>query len=180
RADEGAISDGTAHVLVWRGLAELPTDPDHEFEQLPDAATYDWAFDHVPDTQLYAQATPHYMVDQFEYITDVAEERKTRLAIHAGDLVNRPYLSQEYQFRGIEPAIGAWEEAGLPYLISWGNHDYHDVDEGRNNRLLMPEYYPMSRLEASLAGSALPFGGSHDIDNHYHTPEPARPQRLTL
>ncbi|MEE6281715.1 metallophosphoesterase [Georgenia sp. MJ170] len=171
RSDEGALADGVLHLLVWRGLTSLPTDAGYDFEQLPDPATYDWAFDHVPDTQLYAQATPELMVDQFEYVAEVADERKTQIAVQAGDLVNRPYLSQEYQYLNAEPAVAAWEDAGLPYMVSWGNHDYHDVDEGRNTRLMLPTYFPMSRLEASLEDSAFTFGGSHEIDNYYYTAE---------
>ncbi|MCT2581834.1 metallophosphoesterase [Actinophytocola gossypii] len=168
RADEHAVEQRRMHILVWRGLTEMPTGDDHDFTALPDAGDYDWAFDHVPDTQLYAQATPELMVDQFEYVADVAKKRKTEIVVQAGDLVNRPYLSQEYQFANAEPAVRAWEDAEIPYLISWGNHDY---DDARNNRVLLPEYYPMERLAASLDGSPFTFGGSHDIDNYFYEGE---------
>lgn len=170
-AEENAVAEGKLHLLIWRGLTEVPTDVGYDFDQLPDPATYDWAMDHVPDTQLYAQATPDLMVDQFEYVADMAEERKTILALQAGDLVNRPYLSQEYQYEDVEPAVQAWEDADLPYMVSWGNHDYHDVDQGRNDRVMLPTHYPMSRMEASLEGSPFTFGGSHEIDNYYYTAE---------
>ncbi|WP_129783356.1 DUF2341 domain-containing protein [Promicromonospora panici] len=166
RAGENAVDSGKLHLLVWRGLTALPEDGD--IEALPSADRYDWAFDHVPDTQLYAQATPDHMTHQFEYVADVAKERKTELVLQAGDWVNREYLSQEYQWVNAEPSARALEDAGLPYMISWGNHDYSDA---RNGRVMLPKYFPMERFEQSLAGSPWRFGGSDNIDNYYYTAE---------
>ncbi|GGI09160.1 DUF2341 domain-containing protein [Isoptericola cucumis] len=177
RADEHAVSGGTLHLLVWRGLTELPTGDDHDYESLPPGATYDWGLDHVPDTQLYAQATPAMMNEQFRYVADVADERKTELVVQSGDWVNREYLSQEYQWKGVEPAARALEDADLPFMVSWGNHDYSDA---RNGRVMLPRYFPMSRFEASLEGSPWTFGGSDSIDNYYYTGEVAGAKLLVL
>lgn len=166
RADENAVAAGTLHLLVWRGLTTLPGQGDDDIEALPAVDRYDWAFDHVPDSQLYAQATPDLMTHQFEYVADVATERKTELVLQSGDWVNREYLSQEYQWVGAEPSARALEEAGLPYMISWGNHDYSDA---RNGRVMLPKYFPMERFEESLEGSPWRFGGSDNIDNYYYT-----------
>lgn len=169
RADEGAVSaERTLHLLVWRGLAEEPFGPEYDFESEPDAADFDWSFDHVPDSQLYTQATPQMFADQMSYVVDRADERKTELVVHAGDLVNREYLSQEYQWHGAELGMSQLDAAGLPYMVSWGNHDYSDP---RNNRVMLPKWYPMTRFQASLEGSPWTFGGSQDIDNYYYTAE---------
>lgn len=166
RADEHAVADGKLHLLVWRGLTALPDGEGRDIETLPAADRYDWAFDHVPDSQLYAQATPDLMTHQFEYVAGVADERKTELVIQAGDWVNREYLSQEYQWVNAEPSARALEDAGLPYMISWGNHDYQN---NRNGRVMLPKYFPMERFEKSLEGSPWRFGGSDNIDNYYYT-----------
>ncbi|HIZ37882.1 MAG TPA: DUF2341 domain-containing protein [Candidatus Ruania gallistercoris] len=167
-AEEEAIAaDGTVAVLIWRGLVTSPANAEDVTAE-PDRLDYSWGLDHVPDTQLYAQATPELMVDQFEYVADRAEERDTRLVVQAGDWVNREYLSQEYQWVGAEPAAQALEDAEVPYLISWGNHDYTD---SRNGRVMLPRYFPMERFAESLEGSQWSFGGSQSIDNYYYTGE---------
>ncbi|WP_308800030.1 DUF2341 domain-containing protein [Agromyces silvae] len=168
-AGEGAVSnERTMHVLVWRGLTAEPFGEDHDYEREPAAADYDWAFDHIPDTQLYTQATPHMFEEQMAYVVDRAPERKTSIVVHAGDLVNRKYLSQEYQWVNAERGMSKLDEAGIPYLVSWGNHDY---ENDRNNRVMLPKYYPMSRMAESLEGSPWTFGGSNNIDNSYYTAE---------
>ena len=63
----------------------------------------------MPDTQLYAQATPELMQHQFEYVAGRAEERNTQMVVQSGDWVNREYLSQEYQWKNAEPAAAALE-----------------------------------------------------------------------
>lgn len=163
---EAISADRTVTLLIWRGLATSPWEEGTDYTVEPDAADYDWGLDHVPDTQLYAQATPELMVDQFQYVADRAEERDTRLVVQSGDLVNREYLSQEYQWRNAEEAVQLWEDANIPYLVSWGNHDYSDP---RNNQVMLQKYYPMERFAESLEGSDWTFGGSQSIDNYYYT-----------
>lgn len=165
---ENAVADGHVILLVWRGMTALPWGDDYVYEQYPDAADFDWAFNHVPDTQLYAEATPWMMNDMFSYIVNDAEERKTELIIQAGDWVNREYLFDEYQWRTVDPSAQMMEEAGIPFMISWGNHDY---SEDRNGRVMLEKWFPMERFEASTEGSAFDFGGSYDIDNFYYTSE---------
>ncbi|MEV4571338.1 DUF2341 domain-containing protein [Nonomuraea sp. NPDC049419] len=168
RGGENVVSGGRLHLLVWRGLTAMPGQEGDDIESMPTADRYDWAFDHVPDSQLYAQATPDLMTHQFEYVAEVAKERKTKLVLQSGDWVNREYLSQEYQWVNAEPSARALEDAKLPYMISWGNHDYSDA---RNGRVMLPKYFPMERFEKSLEGSPWKFGGSDDIDNYYYTAE---------
>ncbi|PYF97292.1 protein of unknown function, partial [Georgenia satyanarayanai] len=166
RAQENVVSDdGTVHLLVWRGLVEEPWG-DRVHEQYPDGADFDWAFNHVPDTQLYAEATPWMMLDMFEHLVANADERKTELVLHAGDWVNREYLDDEYQWSDTIRGAELLEEAELPYMVSWGNHDY---SLERNGRLMLQKYFPMSRFEQSVEGTPFEFGGSHDIDNFYYT-----------
>ncbi|WP_162893344.1 DUF2341 domain-containing protein [Microbacterium halotolerans] len=165
---EAISAERTVTLLIWRGLASSPWADGTDYTAEPDVADYDWGLDHVPDTQLYAQAYPDLMADQFQYMVDRSEERDTRLIVHAGDLVNREFLSQEYQWHNAEKSVRLWEDAAIPYLVSWGNHDYSD---SRNNRVMLPKYYPMDRFAAAIKGSEWSFGGSHSIDNYYYTGE---------
>ncbi|GMA30533.1 metallophosphoesterase [Litorihabitans aurantiacus] len=168
---EGAVSpEGTLHLLVWRGLTSEPFGEDHRYEADPDPADFDFSMEHVPDTQLYAQATPQMFTDQMSWVVERAQERRTAMVVHAGDLVNRKYLSQEYQWQGAEDAMGLLDDAEIPYLVSWGNHDY---ENDRNNRVMLQRYYPAQRFADSLEGSPWTFGGSHGVDalqdNYFYT-----------
>ncbi|WP_244930848.1 DUF2341 domain-containing protein [Nocardioides sp. W7] len=176
-ASEHAVADGKVRVLIWRGLTTLPWGSGHDFTQPPEGADFDWGLDHVGDTQLYTQATPNRLEHQLEYVVDAKDDRKTQLMVQAGDWVNREYYSQEYQWQDAEAAMNHVEEAGLPYLISWGNHDYSNE---RNGRVMLPRYYPMSRFEASLEGSPWSFGGSNGIDNYYYLGEISGAKLLVL
>ncbi|MFS3127801.1 DUF2341 domain-containing protein [Nocardioides sp. Bht2] len=168
-ADHAVDQDGTMNVLVWRGLTELPWGEDRDYDNtMPSPDDYDWSFNHVGDTQLYTEATPWTMTEQFEYIRDHADERKTAFVLQAGDWVNREEFEDEWQWQDAEPSARILEEHDIPFMISWGNHDYN---EGRNGRQMMPKYFPMERFAASLEGSPWTFGGSHDVDNYYYTGE---------
>ncbi len=177
-SSENAVAGGKLSVLIWRGLTELPWGgEDRDYTAMPSPDDYDWSFNHVGDTQLYAEATPWTMVEQFEYIRDHAEERNTGLVIQAGDWVNREHFEDEWQWVDADPAATTLEQADIPYLISWGNHDYSLT---RNGRKMMPKYFPMERFEASLEGSPWTFGGSYDIDNYYYTGEVEGAKLLVL
>lgn len=156
-------------VLVWRGLTELPWAGGEDFDDfLPSADDYDWSFNHVGDTQLYSQATPWTMTEQFDYIAEKAAERKTAMVVQAGDWVNKEEFEDEWQWRNAEPSARALEKADIPFAVSWGNHDYNETYNGRQ---MLRKYFPMQRFEDSLDGSPWTFGGSHDIDNFFYTGE---------
>lgn len=176
-ASEHAVVDGKLRLLIWRGLTALPWGDNRDFTRRPESGDYEWGLDHVGDTQLYSQATPARSLDQMEYVAAAAKGRKTALMVQVGDWVNREYYSQEYQWVAAEGAIGVIEKARIPYMIAWGNHDYSDL---RNGRVMLPKYFPMSRLEASLAGSPWRFGGSDNIANYYYTGEIAGAKLLIL
>ncbi|WP_210649044.1 metallophosphoesterase [Nocardioides sp. SYSU D00065] len=168
-ADHAVDGDGVLTVLVWRGLTELPWGEDRDYDNtVPSPDDYDWSFNHVGDTQLYTEATPWTMTEQFEYIRDRAEERKTALVLQAGDWVNREEYEDEWQWRNAEPSARILEDADIPYMISWGNHDYNET---RNGRQMLQKYFPAERFAASLEGSPWSMGGTHDIDNYYYTGE---------
>ncbi len=168
-ADHSVSGARVLTVLIWRGLTDLPWSQSTDFDdRVPSADDFDWSFNHVGDTQLYAQATPWAMTEQFDYIAEKAAERKTAMVIQAGDWINREEFEDEWMWRGAEPSAQALEEADIPFGISWGNHDYN---ESYNGRQMIQKYFPMKRFEQSLEGSPWTFGGSQDIDNYFYTGE---------
>jgi hypothetical protein len=176
-ASENAVADGKVRLLIWRGLTALPWGGNRDFTRRPESGDYEWGLDHIGDTQLYSQATPARSLDQMDYVAAAAKARKTALMVQVGDWVNREYYSQEYQWVAAEGAIGVIEKARIPYMIAWGNHDYSDL---RNGRVMLPKYFPMSRLATSLEASPWRFGGSDDIANYYYTGEIAGARLLIL
>lgn len=177
-ADHPVDSGRTMTVLIWRGLTELPWAESENFDtRVPSADDYDWSFNHVGDTQLYTEATPWTMTEQFEYIRNNARAKKTAMVIQAGDWVNREEYEDEWQWKDAEPSAKLLEESKIPFAISWGNHDYNENYTGRK---MIPKYFPMERFAASLEGSPWSFGGSHDIDSYYYTGEIASAKILWL
>jgi len=177
-ADHPVSTGKELTVLVWRGLTALPWADDRDYDNtLPSPDDYDWSFNHVGDTQLYTEATPWTMTEQFQYISDNADERKTAMVVQAGDWVNREEYEDEWQWRNAEPSALALEDSKIPYLVSWGNHDYNET---RNGRQMLAKWFPMERFENSLADSPWTFGGSNDIDNFYYTGEQSGTKILWL
>ena len=157
-----ALNGRTATVLVWRGLG---SDPAGRSSYVPRAGEFDFSYALIPDTQLYTQSYPEIFRQQTQYIADRADENETVMALHMGDVVNRPWLSEEYQWHAADAAFDVLDEAGVPYAITWGNHDY---DNGTNSRLLYERYFSADRLRES-AGDL--WGDSYGIDDAYYLME---------
>lgn len=159
-------SDGKLTILIWRGMTEAIENRDSYH---PDAGDFDFGMVAVPDSQLYTQTYPEQMVQMFEYIAETAKENKTAFVVHEGDVVNRPYLNQSFQWESASAGFKVLEDAGIPYGIAWGNHDY---DNGVNNRVRYYEYFPESRMKAqagSLWGDSYnAYDPSKPIDDAYY------------
>ena len=153
--NQNVVKDGKMTLLLWRGMTESIEGRD---SYLPEEGQFDFGMVMVPDTQLYTQSYPEKIYQQFQWIADTAKENKTKMVLHVGDVVNRPYLNQEFQWKAADAAFGLLEQAGIPYGIAWGNHDY---DNGTNSRIRYNQYFPVTRLE-SAAGDL--WGGSFGID----------------
>lgn len=158
----GALQGRTITVLLWRGLGEELAGRD---SYDPQPGQFDFSFALVPDTQLYAQSYPDLYRQQFEHIAEAAPENRTAMALHLGDVVNRPWLSEEHQWKAADAAFDVLDEAGVPYAITWGNHDYNNDS---NNRILYERWFSADRLRES-AGEL--WGDSDGIDNAYYLTE---------
>ncbi|SDS24158.1 metallophosphoesterase [Jiangella sp. DSM 45060] len=157
-----AANGRTVTVLLWRGLG---TPVAGRSSYVPSAGQFDFSYALIPDTQLYTQSTPEIFRRQTEHIAEQAEENKTVMALHLGDVVNRPWLSEEYQWEAADAAMDVLDEADVPYAITWGNHDY---DNGTNSRVLYDRWFSAERLRES-AGEL--WGDSRGIDDAYYLME---------
>ncbi len=153
--NENVVKDGKLTLLLWRGMTEAI---ENRETYKPEEGQFDFGMVVVPDTQLYTQSYPEKISEQFQWIVDTAKENKTEMVLHVGDVVNRPYLNQEFQWQAASAAFSLLEQAGIPYGIAWGNHDY---DNGTNSRIRYNQYFPVTRLQES-AGDL--WGGSFGID----------------
>ena len=93
----------------------------------------------VPDTQYYAlPANSPKFFSQTQFIAD----RQPAFVLHVGDIVHRPRLEEQW-----DVADAAWDlvdAAGVPYSVSYGNHD-GDLATGDTD--LYNEYFGTARYE---------------------------------
>ncbi len=163
--NENVVEDGKLTLLLWRGMTQAI---ENRETYLPEEGDFDFGMVMVPDTQLYTQSYPEKIYQQFAWIAGTAKENKTKMVLHVGDVVNRPYLNQEFQWQAADAAYTLLEEADIPYGIAWGNHDY---DNGTNNRIRYNQYFPVTRLQEAageLWGGSFGIDESQPIDDAYY------------
>ncbi len=153
--NKNVVNGGKLTLLFWRGMTQ---DIQGRDSYRPEEGQFDFGMVVVPDSQLYTQSYPEKMTNQFQWIVDTAKQNKTKMVLHVGDVVNRPYLNQTFQWQAASAAFGLLEQAKIPYGIAWGNHDY---DNETNNRIRYNQFFPVTRLQQS-AGEM--WGGSFGID----------------
>jgi hypothetical protein len=107
----------------------------------PEAGEFSLVF--LPDTQEYAQYYPGHFLAQTQWVADHRERFNIRAVLHEGDVVNR---SESGQWAQAEAAMRVLDEAGIPYLVAIGNHDYDvqgDADRCATgfNAMFSPERY---------------------------------------
>ncbi len=96
----------------------------------------------LPDTQHYVLTTNGIHKKQTQWIADNAKKENIRMVMHMGDVTDGNRKTQ------LERAIAAHNvlaEAGIPYTISTGNHDYKEGDSGvsfvSRDRSLFTKYF---------------------------------------
>lgn len=164
-SNQDVIKDGKLTLLFWRGMTE---DIQNRETYQPEEGQFDFGMVMVPDSQLYTQSYPEKIQQQFQWIVDSAKQNKTKMVLHVGDVVNRPYLNQTFQWQAASSAFGLLEQANIPYAIAWGNHDY---DNETNNRVRYNEFFPVTRLQQSagnLWGGSFGINADKPIDDAYY------------
>jgi hypothetical protein len=109
-----------------------------------------WTLAILPDTQYYAAKYPDIFYAQTRFLAQQKQALNIVFVLHEGDVTqnNRPE-----EWKVASKAFTTLEEAGIPYALLPGNHDYTS-NGGRRSSCLMEKYFPLSRLSAQKT-----FGG---------------------
>ncbi|ATQ30464.1 metallophosphatase [Rhodococcus ruber Chol-4] len=100
--------------------------PDQAFA---DPADYDFAIQHLTDTQYLARDDTAVFRDMTTWTAQQARARKIAYAVHTGDLIQSwirpgaPDARARTEFEVASEAMGILEAAGVPYGVLPGNHD---------------------------------------------------------
>ncbi|MDI9929141.1 metallophosphoesterase [Rhodococcus sp. IEGM 1354] len=129
---EVASESGTVEVLVIdspradRSFAETNSTPDRAFAN---ADTYDFALQHITDTQYISRDDPGVYSEMTQWTADNADELKIDYSMHTGDLIQswispgRPDTQARKEFEVASESMNILEEAGIAHGVLPGNHD---------------------------------------------------------
>ena len=73
------------------------------------------------DTQCVVEDNPQYLVNTNNWICDNAQALNLAYVMHMGDMVDD---IETTQFESARAAMSILDEAGIPYSLVLGNHDY--------------------------------------------------------
>src|SRR5438309_4190283 len=76
----------------------------------------------LPDTQFYSQTYPQIFDSQTQWVANNAAAQNIQLVIGVGDIVN--IGTDPTQLANASHSIGILDQAGIPYALAIGNHDY--------------------------------------------------------
>ncbi|MFW6058675.1 MAG: metallophosphoesterase [Phycisphaeraceae bacterium] len=120
----------------------------------------------LPDTQYYHRNETNlkHFFNQTQWIADHAEKYNIAYVIHLGDLT-QDNLPEEWQ--NSREAYEVLDEAGIPYSITYGNHDYYTrKGEDQNRPCLGNEYFTTEQFATwPTYGGVMEEG---KMDNNYH------------
>lgn len=149
-----SVDDGVLHAdassAVWAdttgdGLLETP---DHEGIDVPAVRTKyvettasEFTVAVLPDTQHYSRLDNGIFQQQTQWLVDNWDDLDGEMVLHLGDVVADP--SDESEWDVAEEAIGILDDAGIPSLLCFGNHDAVDLREPTRFR----ERFPVERYE---------------------------------
>lgn len=155
-----SVEDGVLHADVtsdvWTdqtgdGLLETPS---HDGISVPgvvteyvETTTSEFTVGVLPDTQNYSQLDNGVFERQTEWLAENAAELDLELVLHLGDLVSGPDVDAEWDVA--EDAIGTLDDAGIPTLLCFGNHDAVDLRDPWRFR----ERFPIERYERVVSES---------------------------
>jgi hypothetical protein len=100
-----------------------------------------WTLAILPDTQYYSYKYPHIFKGQTQFLAENRSALNLQYVIHEGDITQS---NSPNQWTVASNAFKALEQAGIPYSLAVGNHDYHKNALTRDS--LMSTYFPVDRL----------------------------------
>lgn len=90
------------------------------------ASAQDFSIVVLPDTQNEAQFFPQVMNSQTNWIVNNADALNIQMVLGVGDIVNDGAVDAQQQ--NADAAIRVLDNAGVPYQLAIGNHDYDNAD----------------------------------------------------
>lgn len=118
----------------------------------------------IPDTQMLAAEHPSIYPVKAQWIADNAKDLNVQMILHLGDVVNDG-ADDEGQFRIAAKAFEKFDQAGIPFLVTPGNHDYDNQLKTDRSLTMFNRYFGTHRYENSPW-----FKGSYEkgkIENSY-------------
>ncbi len=124
----------------------------------------------MPDTQNYVRSNRGIYKNQTEWLRDHKEKENIKFIMHMGDVINDNDDSKQFP-RAIE-AHDVLAEAGLPYSVSTGNHDYKKAADGTRqygrSKARFSDYFNDDYIKKGFSDSSW-FHGFHYLHNMYAT-----------
>jgi calcineurin-like phosphoesterase family protein len=127
----------------------------HDGSGLPAPVAGDFTIVLIPDTQYYTVGHMDLMHRQIQWIVDNAERLHVVFAIHEGDMTND---NTEAQWKLVDEAMRALDQANIPWSPMPGNHD--GIKKGVIDSRLYNQYFGVDRF----AGRPW-YGGHYDDTN---------------
>jgi len=90
----------------------------------PDDAADKFTIAILPDTQYYSKYDPQTYELQAREIAADRTRRNVKLVVHVGDIVNN--WDDIGQWKAARKAHKIFDDAGVPYVVTTGNHDVED------------------------------------------------------
>jgi hypothetical protein len=120
----------------------------------------------LPDTQNYSQFYPQIFDAQTQWIANNAGALNLQLVIGLGDIVN--VGTDPAQWANATHSVGILDQAGVPYALAIGNHDYDTLPPTSRSATNFNKYFGPSRYaNASYYGASTFPPGSNE--NFYET-----------
>ena len=145
--------NGILYLMIFRGLGQEPSEMT---SFIPKEGQYDFTTFWNSDTQYMSQFAEELHYHQYQWVADNFAELKGVITFNTGDLVNRSNLQYEYNWKVVDKSYRIFEEAGIPYTLSWGNHDI-DFDGQPNEQRYYQTWFPVSRLAENAGGWEVSF-----------------------
>jgi len=122
-----------------------------------------WTLAILPDTQYYALKYPEIFFAQTRFLAEQKASLNLVFVLHEGDVTQN---NQPGEWLVASRAFKLLEDAGVPYSLLPGNHDYAP-DGSRRSSCLMAEYFPVSRLSAQKTFGGVYSGEPESPHNSY-------------
>lgn len=97
----------------------------------------------LPDTQIYSAAYPHIFKAQTEWIARNRTAMNIHFVVGLGDVVD--HGSTLSQFQNADAAVRVLDQAGVPYVLPPGNHDYTDNRPSSRTATLFNQFFGPAR-----------------------------------